>query len=422
MTGEALAAAVRIGRSLCETAYWDEERRHCNWMGRADREGPTPGSLAPGTAALEPDVYRGSAGVALFLAELFAVTGDAELLRTAAGAVRRSIRVFLTRPLERARPLSYFLGHLGAACVAQRVLELAPEAADLEAAIDPLLAEVERSLSEPHPLDLLGGNGGAIPALLRLARTPGRQDCAALAERCGRELCAAADRDGTYARWPPERAAGPETAMAAASLPLTGLSHGASGMALALAELSAWTGDASYLEIANEAFAYEDTFFNPAANNWRDVRDAVGVGSFQTAWCHGAPGIGLARLRAMELDPSLRDAHAATARIAAGTAVKALAVWLAAPRYDATLCHGIAGLSEIVLTAGHLLGDGSYLAAAAEAAGELIRRYGPAGDWPSGMPSGGPSPALMLGTAGIGYHFLRIHDPGRVPPVLVVGR
>jgi hypothetical protein len=43
----------------------------------------------------------------------------------------------------------------------------------------------------------------------------------------------------------------------------------------------------------------------------------------------------------------------------------------------------------------------------------------PTGDWPSGMPSGGPSPALLLGTAGIGYHLLRLHDPARVPPVLL---
>lgn len=381
-----------------------------------------PGSLAPGTAALEWDVYRGSAGVALFLAELAAVTGDPEARRTALGAIRRSVHQFLSRPLERARPVSSFLGHLGAARVAQRVLELAPEAADLEEGIGHLLAEVERSLAEPHPLDLLGGNGGAIPALLRLARTPGREECAALAARCGRELAETAERDGDHASWSPERVAGPDAlaaGMTAASLALTGLSHGVSGMALALAELSAWTGEPSWLELANQALLYEDTHFHAEAGNWRDVRDSLGVGSFQTAWCHGAPGIGLARLRMMALDPAQRTAHAAMARIAVRTTLTALAGRLAAPRQDATLCHGIAGLSEIVLTAGVALGEDSWRTAAAQAAGELVRRYGGAGDWPSGMPSGGPSPALMLGSAGIGYHLLRLHDPERVPPVLL---
>lgn len=413
---------MELGRSLCATAFWDDTGRRCNWMGRADREGPVPGSIAPGAAALEWDVYRGSAGVALFLAELTAVTGDSEARRAALGAIRRSVHQFLNKPLERARPLSAFLGHLGAARVAQRVLNLAPEAADLEKAIGHLLAEVERSLAEPHPLDLLGGNGGAVPALLWLARTPSHEACVALAEWCGRELVEAAERDDDLASWPPERVAGPDAlaaGMTAATLALTGLSHGVSGMALALAELAAWTGEPAWLEAANQALAYEDTHFHAEAGNWRDVRDAMGVGSFQTAWCHGAPGIGLARLRMMELDPALRDTHAAMARIAMRTTLAALASRLAAPRQDATLCHGIAGLSEVVLTAGVLFDDATYRTAAAQAAGELVRRYGASGDWPSGMPSGGHSPALMLGSAGIGYHLLRLHDPERVPPVLL---
>jgi lantibiotic modifying enzyme len=51
----------------------------------------------------------------------------------------------------------------------------------------------------------------------------------------------------------------------------------------------------------------------------------------------------------------------------------------------------------------------------------LIARHAAAGDWPSGTPSGGPNPSLMLGTAGIGYTVLRLHDPNRVPSILWVG-
>lgn len=163
-----------------------------------------------------------------------------------------------------------------------------------------------------------------------------------------------------------------------------------------------------------------DTYFHAEVGNWRDARDAMGAGSFQTAWCHGAPGIGLARLRMMTLDPASRTTHAAMARIAARTTLAALAAKLALPRHDATLCHGIAGLSEIALTAGVLLDDADLRTAAAQAAGELVRRYGAAGDWPSGMPSGGCSPALMLGSAGIGYHFLRLYAPERIPSVLLI--
>ena len=38
----------------------------------------------------------------------------------------------------------------------------------------------------------------------------------------------------------------------------------------------------------------------------------------------------------------------------------------------------------------------------------------------SGVFSGGPNPSLMLGTAGIGHAFLRLHDPEGVPPLLIL--
>ncbi len=49
----------------------------------------------------------------------------------------------------------------------------------------------------------------------------------------------------------------------------------------------------------------------------------------------------------------------------------------------------------------------------------LIDRFGSSGDWPSGLPSGGPNQSLMLGLAGIGYWLLRLHDPRNVPPFLL---
>jgi len=40
--------------------------------------------------------------------------------------------------------------------------------------------------------------------------------------------------------------------------------------------------------------------------------------------------------------------------------------------------------------------------------------------WPCGVVSGGETPNLMLGTAGIGYFYLRLYDSGAVPSVLLV--
>ena len=67
------------------------------------------------------------------------------------------------------------------------------------------------------------------------------------------------------------------------------------------------------------------------------------------------------------------------------------------------------GLSEIAWTGGN--GSGTQqLAEAARAAGRaLIDKYAASGSWPSGVATAGPNPSLMLGTAGIGMHFLRLH-------------
>ncbi|HYP18471.1 MAG TPA: lanthionine synthetase LanC family protein, partial [Chloroflexia bacterium] len=40
--------------------------------------------------------------------------------------------------------------------------------------------------------------------------------------------------------------------------------------------------------------------------------------------------------------------------------------------------------------------------------------------WPCGVMGGGENPSLMLGLAGIGYFYLRLYDPDKVPSVLML--
>jgi lantibiotic modifying enzyme len=202
--------------------------------------------------------------------------------------------------------------------------------------------------------------------------------------------------------------------------PLTGLSHNASGIGLALFELYASTGRRGFLETARGAFAYEDSLFDANEGNWPDLRFSADQTHFARLWCHGAPGIALARLRAATLDPDHAKNYIELARIALATTIRAIEENLAEPRPDASLCHGLAGLGEVCLFASQSLNDPSYREVANSLADELISRYATTGDWPSGAPSGGPNPSLMLGLAGIGYWFLRLHDMEQVASVLLV--
>jgi hypothetical protein len=418
-----IEAAASIGLILCQSACWDRERLLCNWLGRSTAEVAKPGDpITPTATAIGPDLYSGSAGIALFLAQLHALTGEPQFRRAAQGAIARSINQIHRLPASAAvSPLSLFCGHLGVAYAARKVAALAgcPE---IDAQVAAILDSATLASSGYHERDLIGGNAGAIAPLLVLGRFPGLERCRSLAIALGDELC--------------ETAVGFETATdwASAQLPshgigtgsMTGLSHGAAGIGLALLELHAATRRADFLQTARAAFEYADSLFDPEQGNWADGKpkeEPAGVitrSTFSMAWCHGAPGIALSRLRAAALDPDLRDKHLAMGRIAIASTLRAIESNLQEPRSDTSLCHGLSGLGEVILIASQLLSELSCHHQANALGQALIDRYGSTGDWPSGVPSGGPNPSLMLGLAGIGYWLLRLHDPASVVPFLLL--
>src|SRR5947209_15706424 len=84
----------------------------------------------------------------------------------------------------------------------------------------------------------------------------------------GKQLCQTATWEGTSCTWDPEVASGAGTA----SAPLTGMSHGASGIAVALLELYSETRREEFLDTARGALAYEEALFDPVVGNWPDLR------------------------------------------------------------------------------------------------------------------------------------------------------
>jgi lantibiotic modifying enzyme len=415
-----LAAAVEIGRTICREAVWDAPGCVCNWMGRSYLgTAPTDGPWTPRSAALGPDLYGGSPGVAWFLAQVGSLTGDPDFRRTAVAAAACALRQLERSPRAADSPISYYSGLLGTAWALDRIAALTG-VATLAERVDELLAQVADGAAAPHVLDVIGGNAGAIPALLALSRNGAPPGARALAERLGEELLATAIRAGPVWTWEAAQVAGPEIG----TIPLAGLAHGSAGLGAALFELYAATGRRDFRDGGRGALAYEDSLFDAAAGNWRDPRsrgpEDTQIRQFPVAWCHGAPGIALARMRAAALDPELAERYRSDARIALATTRAKLADLLARERHDATLCHGAGGLSEVVWTGGQWLGDES-LADAARAAGRaLIDKYAASGSWPSGVVLAGPNPSLMVGNAGIGLHFLRLHAPETVPPLLIV--
>lgn len=413
-----LSSVLQIGNALCASAWWDPADRECNWMGHRDVEDALSAPYTERNAALSAELYSGSGGVAWFLGELHGVTGDRRTGEVARAALRRSIRYLLEVPSP-VYPLSLYAGHLGLLWAAVRLAEISPALA-LADEQDRLFAHIRRERHAAHPYDIIGGNAGAILALLDIAERFEPAACRDLAAELGAELCDAASWSGEACYWQ-------STGGFSQLPPMTGFSHGASGIAASLLRLYEVTGEARALRAARGAFGFEDALYSPSERNWVDTRyphhrrDGAISGRFRLAWCHGAPGIALARAFASRLDPERAEIHRGLARDAADTTWTALESAIAEPDHDATLCHGIAGLAEILLVVGELLGSDPRRDAADHRLAGLAERYDHGERWPSGLQSRGKSPCLMVGASGIGLHLLRRAFPGRVPSPLLPG-
>ena len=91
------------------------------WAARSRSTAQHDGPITPTAAACGPDLYAGSAGIGLYLAQLYAMTRDRAFARTAHGAIDRSIRQLGGHPSSQtASPLSFHCGHLGVAFAARQ--------------------------------------------------------------------------------------------------------------------------------------------------------------------------------------------------------------------------------------------------------------------------------------------------------------
>ena len=406
---EFLETADVIGRRLCRDALWAGGR--CNWLGWGAE--PQQHAWAPAYQACPGDLYEGTAGISLFLARLYRFTGDRYERKALEGAVNHVLsQISKIEPRFR---IGFFSGATGAAYAlteAGRVLEH-----------DTL---IRRALDELHGLrnhpldasmvDVIVGCAGAIPALIDVGQRFDRQELVDLAVRYGEHLLGLACKTAEGWSW---------DTMGTPGLPhLTGFAHGAAGVVTALLEVYRVTQDDRFVEAARQGLCFERSHFSAAHGNWPDFREQSrqpnGQPGFLCFWCHGAPGIGMSRLRCWKTlvhDTSLRD----EIEVAIRTTKPTLLRDATAGRGNYSLCHGVGGNSELMMLAAEMLGRGE-LAEIAEHVGlagiEQIEK--PGLPWPCGTHGGCETPNLMTGLAGIGHFYLRLYDAQAVPSILVL--
>ncbi len=406
-----LDTANRIADRIIASARWS--RDGCTWVVRVPDRVPgargAHGEPAPGT------LYQGTSGTALFLIELYRLTRAPEVLATATGALEHA----LSLPELPVSSFGLYSGRVGLAYLCYRFAVAGDQPEYLRTAEELLHPLVGMEASD-RGRDVISGAAGAVPALLQMAdRLPGRLT-RRMAIALGEQLIRTARSGIAGWSW---------SGTVSSVRDLTGYAHGASGFGHALLELFQATGDDRFLYGAERAFAYEREFFDPATGNWPDFRYleiseylAYGLApalrerlqrggippftpTYGAMWCHGAPGIGLARLRAFELlgEPPYAEEGAA--------AVTATLVAVRNTPSNYSLCHGYLGNCETLLYAARVLGRPELLGAVQDRA--LVGRNAfelEGRAWPCGTVGGTPDPSLMLGEAGIGYFYLRLYS------------
>jgi len=201
---------------------------------------------------------------------------------------------------------------------------------------------------------------------------------------------------------------------------LTGLAHGAAGIAMALLKLYELYGENRFLQAALDAIGYENSLYAPQFQNWPDLRNVTDEDfrirkfKYSNAWCHGAPGIGLSRLyfyRVLDSQFFLDDLKAAVATTIAG--LNSL------PNYS--ICHGIAGNLDFLMEANQIINDPAIDDMVTNACERLnagyLQHHLPI---TSGLNDNAETPGLMLGLAGTGYFLLRCADQENIKSLLLL--
>ena len=356
-----------------------------------------------------PDLYNGLPGITMFLAYLGALSGEKRYTYMARLAVKTLQTIFIPRAgiwhwkqvgaFDGVGSLIYLFAHLGTLWQDATLYQEAR-------AIVPL---IDQLLTEDKPFEMLSGAAGTIGALLSLYTVAPDEETLKIAIRCGDYLL---DHARTMAR-------GIGWSMQDDALPLAGLSHGNAGIALNLLRLAQTSGAERFREAALAAMEYERGIFSPEKGNWPDLRDMplyidseeTPTYKYMTTWCHGAPGIGMARLASLQYhdDAAIRDEIGAAIQ----TTLKE------GFGRNHSLCHGDMGNLEVLLLASSLLSN-THIKEQTGAIQAILLENMQAQGWHSGVPFPVETPGLMLGLAGTGYALLRMADPAHIPSLLVL--
>lgn len=418
-----LDEARRIGDRLLAEAENDENGMHWKTM--------TMDMNQNISFIKSENIYSGVSGIVLFFLELFKQTQDKRYMDAAVQGMKWVVNYCKKNP---SNYYAFFTGRMGVSYTLLQMHKFTREKDYLENAI--AMARPCKDALEGFTGvdDLINGASGTLLGLLHLHAASREEWILESIDCVIRHLVDRANHGpvGLYWDRSPQQISG-----------LCGFSHGAAGIGFAFLELGRYFQNEVFYFIARQAFLYENYFFDQAKKhkNWPDLRkgiysdddnrehqkaflegdmDFLTRGGDMNAWCHGAAGIGLSRLRAFQLLKT--PVYKNDVQIAVDKTVLT-DIESSTPGPLFILCHGGGGNAELFIYAYQTLGDKKYLSLAEKIAGNALAYHEKHNQYLPGYRASGAGEdrSLFMGSAGVGYFLLRLADPFHVPSILAPG-
>lgn len=399
-SNDPIEIAKHIGNRLINLA--DQQDKWVSWTG-VSLLGEKTWSLLP----VGHDFFHGLPGIIMFLSYLGLQTSEDKYSEFAQRAFE-TLRFQLSKLNKERMTIGAFDG-MGGLLYLYLHLGVIWQDSDLLFEAEKSAESIRALISKDRAMDVISGSAGSILSLYALYKYKPSSYLADIIVRCGDHLLKHSKQMNQGLGW--------ETL--GSNIPLAGISHGCAGIAYSLLIASFVSGENRFRDAAKEALVYEQSLFLPEVGNWLDIREddtssielKNDLPKYMTAWCHGAPGIGMARLACLDyLDDSMlkQDVEISIKTTLANGFGQ-----------NHSLCHGDLGNLDFLLQIQQKAFPFDVEKQVREITLNIYKSINDYG-WLCGIPMNIETPGLMTGLAGIGYEFLRIHNPKKMPSVLIL--
>ena len=403
---------MKIAQRLIDNALYNSKRTKVGWIG-VSLEGLD--EVKWNVVPLNYDLYNGIGGIAIFvhaIYETFQNNKYAELCTAIDSSLDEYMQAILEYDIKIGTEdvSGYFTGECSLINVFLILFKITSKIKYINKAeklYRIISNQITNNKDKAVDNDIVSGLAGTIIILLKLYHFTGKIKYIDMADKAGKRILKAAKKGNIGIGW---------------NIPgqpfiLAGLSHGASGIALALMELGKISGKQEYIKAAESAIYEEDSLFSQKCGNWVDRRIFRGTtgeqdGRNPITWCHGSAGILLARIKIYPLASPHLKGRIRNDILKASTSLKEQG-W----KKNQCLCHGNIGNLEIMYEYAKFAGDYELEEKSDCALQDAMDK---ASDyWDCGLLPNYEHLGFMLGISGIGYSLLR-HVNKELPCIIAL--